>query len=60
MDFTEKRLAAQKAEADFFAMLKENSLPAGAPWKEVTKNQISVNNADELQGEKQDASGSSL
>lgn len=35
----EKRAAAQKAEADFFALLKESGLAkAGADWKEVKKH----------------------
>ena len=33
---TEKRAAAQKAEADFFALLKESGLAKpGAVWKDV-------------------------
>jgi hypothetical protein len=33
---TEKKAAAQKAEADFFALLKEHSeIKSGVVWKEV-------------------------
>ena len=37
MPLSEKRAAAQKAEADFFALLKESGLAKqGAVWKEVS------------------------
>ncbi|KAI0698538.1 hypothetical protein C8T65DRAFT_581745 [Cerioporus squamosus] len=37
-----KRAAAQKAEADFFALLKESGLAKpGAVWKEIKKNLVS-------------------
>lgn len=36
MSFVEKRAAAQKAEADFFALLRESGLAKPrAVWKEV-------------------------
>lgn len=36
ISFAEKRAAAQKAEADFFALLRESGLARpGAVWKEV-------------------------
>ena len=37
VSFAEKRAAAQKAEADFFALLRESGLAKpGAVWKEVS------------------------
>ena len=42
-NFTEKRAAAQKAEADFFALLKESGLAKpGAVWKEVRVLSVQV------------------